>query len=160
MSVQSFFFFNVFSSSHVWMWELDTKEGCVPKNWHLRTLVLEKTLESPLGARRSNHSILKQINPEYSLEGLMLKLKLQYYGQLIRRADSLEKTLMRGKIEGGRRRGQLRKRWLDGITDPVEMSLSRLLEIVKDREAWHAAVHEAAVAHDWTTEQQYLFLQT
>ena len=111
-------------------------------------MVLEKTLESPLGARRSNHSILKQINPEYSLEGLMLKLKLQYYGQLIRRADSLEKTLMRGKIEGGRRRGQLRKRWLDGITDPVEMSLSRLLEIVKDREAWHAAVHEAAVAHD------------
>ena len=78
----------------------------------------------------------------------MLKLKLKYYGQLIRRADSLEKTLMRGKIEGGRRRGQLRKRWLDGITDPVEMSLSRLLEIVKDREAWHAAVHEAAVAHD------------
>ena len=90
MSVQSvFFFLNGFSSSHVWMWDLDHKEGCVPKNWHLRTLVLEKTLESPLGARRLNHSILKQINPEYSLEGLMLKVKLQYYGQLIRRADSL-----------------------------------------------------------------------
>ena len=78
----------------------------------------------------------------------MLKLKLQHFGHLMQRTDSLEKTLMRGKIEGGRRRGQLRKRWLDGITDPVEMSLSRLLEIVKDREAWHAAVHEAAVAHD------------
>ena len=94
-----------FSSSHVWMWELDYKESWVLKNWCFWTVVLEKTLESPWIARRSNQSILKEINPEYSLEGLILKLKLQYFGHLMRRADSFEKTLMLGKIDGGRRRG-------------------------------------------------------
>ena len=119
-----------FSNSHVWMWELDYKESWAVKNWCFWTVVSEKTLEIPWTARRSNQSILKEISPEYSLEGLMLKLKLQYLDHLMQRTDSLEKTLMLGKIEGRKRRGQQRIRWLGSVTNLMDMSLSKLQEFV------------------------------
>ena len=145
-SSQSYFF----SSSHVWMWELDHKESWAPKNWYFWTVVLEKTLESPLISQgESNQSILKEINPKYSLEGLMLKLKLQCFGHMMWRAGSLEEMLMLGKIEGRRRRGRQRVRWLDGITDEMDMNLGKLQEMVRDREAWHVVVHAAMKSWTW-----------
>ena len=123
-------------------------------------MVLEKTIESPLDCKKINQSILREINPEYSLEGLRLKLKLQYFGHLMQRADSLEKTLMLGKTEG-RRSGQQRMRWLDDITNSMDMCLSKLQEMVKDRDAWYAAVHGAAKSwtrlSNQTTRTIYIF---
>ena len=142
------------------MWELGCKESWQQKNWCFWLWCWTRLLRVPWTARRSNQSILKEINPEYSLEGLMLKMKCQYFGHPIRRADSLEKTLRLGKIEGRRRRGQ-RTRSLDGIMDSTDVNLSKLQEMVKDREAWRTAVHGVEKGltwlSNWTTTKMKIY---